>query len=138
MDAAAIYTEADPNHECHPARSPMPILDLHGTDDERVNYNGDISHGADLPNIRKVLRTWAIRNSCDADPIPVVDRLESNKVYYTQYDCAGHASSVVGYNVTGQGHVWISTQYNEDNKGDTAPIDASTIMMAFFRANPKP
>ncbi|KIW96643.1 uncharacterized protein Z519_02034 [Cladophialophora bantiana CBS 173.52] len=48
MDAAAIYTETD-GCGCRPARSPIPILELHGTNDNTVNYNGDTSHGAPLP-----------------------------------------------------------------------------------------
>jgi poly(3-hydroxybutyrate) depolymerase len=137
MDAAALYTEAD-GSTCSPARKPLPILELHGTNDQTAEYNGGRSHGAPLPPIRDVLNRWAVRNGCQSPPVPIVDRLRSDKVFYTQFDCGGLKSSVVGYNVTGQSHVWISTQYNEDNKGATAPIDASTIMMEFFKANPKP
>ena len=137
MDAAALYTEAD-GSDCIPAHSHTAILELHGTEDTTANYNGDISHGAKLPNIRSVLSTWATRNGCGSSPVPTVDELRSNKVYYTQYDCKWRKSTVIGYNVTGQGHDWFSMATNDDNKGHTASIDASTIMMDFFAANPKP
>ncbi|EXJ61376.1 uncharacterized protein A1O5_11934 [Cladophialophora psammophila CBS 110553] len=117
MGAAVIYTEAD-GSGCTPARSPMPILELHGTNDSTANYNGDTSHGAPLPSIRSVFRTWATRNGYGPSPVPVIDQLQSNKAYYTQYDCGAKVSVVVGYNVTGQGHDWISTQYKADNQGE--------------------
>lgn len=137
MDAAALYTEAD-GSKCDPPHWKTPILELHGTNDTIAGYNGDTSHGATLPSIRGVLKTWATRNGCGPSAAPVIDKLETGNVYYTQYNCGGRKGIVVGYNVTGQGHNWISTAANNDNDGNTAPVDASTIMMDFFRANPKP
>ncbi|KAJ9605063.1 hypothetical protein H2200_010453 [Cladophialophora chaetospira] len=123
---------------CAPAKALTPILELHGTEDTIAKYDGGISHGTNTPSIRKVLSTWATRNGCGPSPVPAIDELQSNGVYYTQYDCRGRESLVVGYNVTGQGHTWTSTMPNDENKGNTAPIDATTIMMEFFRANPRP
>ncbi|KAK4936890.1 hypothetical protein LTR10_022347 [Elasticomyces elasticus] len=119
MDAAALYNEAD-GSGCTPARSPMPILELHA-----------------LQWRNKPRCTIAKRNP----PVPKVDGLQTNSQGswdYTQYDCQGISSMVVGYNVTGQEHWWISTQTNADNNGDVAPIDASTLMMTFFNNNYKP
>lgn len=161
MDAAAVYTEANDgtttssfvnsNSTCH-ARRRTPILELHGTNDTRVPYGGGESHNASLPSIRRVLGTWALRNGClssssssssssnDSNevglPQPAIDetRIKDGKSYaYTQYDCAGHEGVVVGYNVTGQGHVWISRVPNAENHGvHLAPVDASEVMMDFF------
>ncbi|KAJ9605917.1 hypothetical protein H2200_009766 [Cladophialophora chaetospira] len=138
MDAAALYTEADGSGSiCNPARRPMPILELHGTDDTTAKYDGDKAKG--LPPIRDVLSKWATRNSCTGSPPAVtIDQDQGNGVHYTQYDCAGKSSVVVGFKVDHQGHWWISTSSNGDNKGKRAPIDASTKMMAFFNANTKP
>lgn len=137
MDAAAMYTEAnDTDFVCHPARRPIPILELHGTEDHTAPYDGGRSHNATLPHVRRVLRKWAERNGCGLSPVPVVDDVRfDNTVYYTRYDCAGVAKVVVGYNVTGQGHVWISTEDNAENGNNPALIDASTIMMKFFNSN---
>lgn len=140
MDAAALYNEAD-GSGCTPSRSPLPILELHGTADTTIPYYGGSSHDAPLPNVRSVLNTWATRNGCGNSPVPTIDKLQSNgqgSWDYTQYDCKGVPSMVVGYNVTGQGHYWISTQTNADNNGNVAPIDASTIMISFFNNNYKP
>ena len=131
MDAAALYTEAD-GSECDPPHWKTPMLELYGTDDTTASYNGDTSHGAALPNIRDVLKTWATRNACDSSA-PAIDELRNGNVYYSQYDCGGRESVVVGCRVN-----WISSEVNDDNKGKTSPIDASTIMMNFFKANPKP
>ncbi len=137
MDASQMYTEAD-GSSCDPAHTLTPILELHGTNDNTAKYDGGTSHGAATPSIRQVLATWATRNGCGDSPVPAVDELRKNHVYYTQYDCGGRTRTVVGYNVTSQGHVWISEEPNDDNHGNTAPIDASSIMIDFFRANPKP
>lgn len=141
MDAGAMYTEAEPKPYCAPARKPLPILEFHGTVDTVAPYGGGQSRRGDvLPNVRSVLTTWAKRNGCSANKIPVIDHeiVDPNNpiypYYYTEYGC-----NVFGYNVTGQGHWWISTEANEENKGTTlAPIDASHIMLDFFRKNPKP
>lgn len=139
MDAAAMYQEAnDTDFVCHPARRPTPILELHGTEDHTAPYNGGRSHNATLPTVRAVLNDWATRNGCGPSPVPTVDDIQfDGTVFYTQYDCAGVPSVVAGYNVTGQGHVWISNEDNAENGNHTALIDASTIMMKFFNANAK-
>ncbi len=130
MDAAAMYKEADdvdPKFICTPARPSTPILELHGTEDKIATYTGTRSHGYTLPNVRDVLNTWAIRNGCGESPVPAVDEVQMDgQVYYTQYDCAGVPNVVVGYNVTGQGHWWISNESNAENGNNLAPIDAST------------
>lgn len=56
-------------------------------------------------------------------------------VQYTLYNCSGTMGTVQGYKVAGQGHWWISTEPNSENKGQVAPIEASAIMMEFFRNN---
>ena len=137
-----MYEEADdvdPPYECTAARPSTPILELHGTDDCIATYNGAVSHTHTLPNIRTVLNKWASRNGCPGEtPEPTIDELVfDDQVYYTRYDCAGAEGVVVGYNVTGQGHWWISTEENDENKNVTAPIDASTIVMEFFSRNAK-
>ena len=115
----------------------MPILELHGTVDDTAVYYGGTPRSAPIPSIRNVLRTWAVRNGC-TNPVPAIDQLQRNGVYYTQYDCGGKTKTVVGYNVTGQGHWRISTQSNGDNGGATAAVNDSAIMMSFFRHHSKP
>jgi poly(3-hydroxybutyrate) depolymerase len=138
INAGAMYNEAD-GSGCTPARKPLPILELHGTEDHTANHNGGSSHDQPLPKIRSLLQKWAERNGCMTGTAATSDVRGSNGVYKTHWIGRSGARTVVtGYNVTGQGHDWISTQRNDDNQGNVAPIDASTIMMAFFNSWTKP
>lgn len=63
IDAGTFYNEAD-GTECLPARSPMPMLELHGTDGETASYYGDVWNRQILPSVRRVLEAWGLRNGC--------------------------------------------------------------------------
>jgi poly(3-hydroxybutyrate) depolymerase len=136
MDAAALYKEADPSFKCNLSRPLTPILELHGTTDPIATYTGARSHHHTLPDIRTVLQTWATRNGCGQNPLPKIDEKRfDQRVFYTQYDCGATKGVVVGYNVTGQGHWWISTEENVENGNVTSPVDASKTMMDFFNGH---
>jgi poly(3-hydroxybutyrate) depolymerase len=50
--AGAFYTDVNgPNNGCAPARSPLPILEIHGGSDKTVNYTGGEGEGGPLPSI---------------------------------------------------------------------------------------
>jgi len=57
--AGAFYTDLD-DSDCHPARSSIPILEFHDTDDGIIFYEGGMSKsGGKLPDIPSWLSRWA-------------------------------------------------------------------------------
>jgi poly(3-hydroxybutyrate) depolymerase len=50
--AGAYYTDINgPNNGCAPARSPLPLMEIHGGSDKTVNYTGGAGEGGQLPSI---------------------------------------------------------------------------------------
>ena len=62
-------TWADPA-QCS-AESPVSVLQIHGTDDETIFYDGGAILGKPYPSAADTIRQWAALNGCDepADPI---------------------------------------------------------------------
>ncbi|KFZ23959.1 hypothetical protein V502_01566 [Pseudogymnoascus sp. VKM F-4520 (FW-2644)] len=142
--SGAFYTDAveDPNDSCHPARSPLPILEFHGTNDSTIPYKptGD-GAGGPLPQIPDWLAAWGGRNGCAPGYKPVVSQLDGHSdVQKTLYTC-NNVAVVTGYLISGMGHSWPSTSANSDNQknGDgPVSIDATPMILDYFRANLKP
>ena len=50
--SGAFYTDINgPNNGCTPARSPLPVLEIHGGADKTVFYNGGQGEGGPEPPI---------------------------------------------------------------------------------------
>jgi polyhydroxybutyrate depolymerase len=53
---------------CHPAR-PVSILEMHGTDDSNVPYDGGaVLNGAPSPSVAAVMQSWATLDGCAGNP----------------------------------------------------------------------
>lgn len=136
--SGAFYTDASDASPCYPARSPLPILEFHGTADTVIPYVGGYQHKKALPSIPEWLARWAGdgRNGCSVPMSNVTE--DGGRVWHTTYLCDGNPM-VQGFLVEGMKHVWPSREYNDDNKGkDLALIEGTSIMMDFFRDNTKP
>ena len=62
--AGAALTEPA---NCSPAQ-PVSILQVHGTLDETIFYNGGTNIGTMYPSAKQSVERWAMRNGCDAEP----------------------------------------------------------------------
>ena len=135
--SGAFYTNVDAETPCHPARSPLPILEFHGTADIVIPYDGGSRHKEPLPSIPHWLARWAghKRNGCEGPKSNVTD--SEGLVWNTTYICDGEPL-VQSYMIEGMGHDWPSMQKNDDNKGENyAPIEGTTVMMEFFQNDTK-
>lgn len=84
--AAALYTDVNGDDQCTPARSPLPIMETHGTADPTIPYNGTPDgRGGPLPAIPEWLGRWAARNGCTGST--TTDR--GNGVSDQSWTCAG-------------------------------------------------
>lgn len=94
-----------------------------------------------MPQIPDWLGAWGARNGCPGGYQPTVSQLDGHSdVQKTLYTCNSIAV-VTGYLISGMDHSWPSTSSNSDNEkhGDgPVSIDATPMILDFFRVNYKP
>ncbi|KAK3181681.1 hypothetical protein K4F52_007059 [Lecanicillium sp. MT-2017a] len=69
--SGAFYTDVYGNDRCHPARSPLPMFEVHGTADNVIPYGGGDGRGGKLPAIPDWLNQWSGRNQCNGPKIHI-------------------------------------------------------------------
>ena len=115
---------------CQPARSPQPILEIHGYNDSVISYWGGSRNGGTLPYVFDWIQAWGTRNGCpNSDGSPVTQ--DDGMVDHFNFGCHTYH-----YAVRNADHVWESTVGNADTDrysyGPSA-INASSVVMNFFR-----
>jgi polyhydroxybutyrate depolymerase len=117
-------------YTCAPPR-PFPLMQIHGTLDGTVPYNGDVTFAP----IDSVVKKWRVHNSCIASPItfsvPNTSLTDNSTAVNYKYTGGTNSSSVELYKVTGGSHSWpgalpIISNTNQDFK-------ASVEIWRFFR-----
>lgn len=115
---------------CAPAR-PFPVMEIHGTADGTVNYNGDVTFAP----IDSVVKKWRIHNNCNPAPItfsvPNINTSDNSTVVNYKYTGGNAGSTVELYKVFGGSHSWpgafpVIANTNED-------FNASVEIWRFFR-----
>jgi len=111
---------------CAPSR-PVPVLEIHGVDDDIVPLNGGMVAGlTTFPPTMSNMKAWAKRDSCAPSAAMSRDGIAS---IYTWSHCRGGVT-VVLEEVAGVGHTWFSP---DDMPGEP---DASKVAWAFFQRSP--
>lgn len=119
---------------CLPSR-PVPVMQIHGTSDFVVSYNG----GFGGVSVADVISKWVSSNSCPATPqvtaMPDLVTTDFSTVERSVYSpCAG-STEVILYKVNGGGHQWPGTTALAAGIGTTnRDIDASAEIWNFFRS----
>lgn len=113
---------------CHPAR-PVSVLDIHGTNDQSVPYNG-IPASEDpswpYPPIQQWLQDWATRDGCASGPTMF---LQTPRVVGLQWSHCRNGTAVEHYRIIGGTHSWPASI----NGHSTA-----SAIWQFFQALPLP
>ena len=108
---------------CNPEH-PTPVLQIHGTLDGTVPFDGNSAIG--MEPIEKVMTYWQEYNSCDVEPlISVTDFFElgSSVEHWQYFNCLNNVQ-VELYKIDGMWHTWPQ----EDRFG----ISASQTIWDFF------
>jgi polyhydroxybutyrate depolymerase len=111
------YESCNPEH-------PTPVLQIHGTLDGTVPFDGNSAIG--MEPIEKVMTYWQEYNSCDVEPlISVTDFFElgSSVEHWQYFNCLNNVQ-VELYKIDGMWHTWPQ----EDRFG----ISASQTIWDFF------
>ncbi|KAI0169614.1 carbohydrate esterase family 1 protein [Hypoxylon sp. FL1284] len=139
--SGSFYTDNAAQHgSCAPARSPLPVLEVHGGADASVHYDGGEGEGGVEPSISDWLGYWAQRNGCDDAGKKVEDSFDGD-VHHTTWTCGDTEGALQHWKVDDMGHCWASTEINFSQiaAGELPThIQASQIIMDFFDQFTKP
>lgn len=121
--ALSIETTCSPVH-------PMPVLQIHGTNDATVPYNG----GPGISSVDQTIQYWIGANNCPStaviDTLPDVDTNDGSTVIKYTYGLCDSNSQVILYKVVGGGHTWPGALV--DLGGTNYDIDGSVEIWDFF------
>ncbi|PHH86826.1 hypothetical protein CDD83_9696 [Cordyceps sp. RAO-2017] len=114
--SGAFYTSEEglQGMACRPARLPVPILEVHGTDDKTVPYAGGTGRGGRLDPIPTWLSHWAERNKCKT---PATNSSRDG-IHHFQWPCETSDGLLRHFKIEGHGHSWPK----KDKKINISPI----------------
>lgn len=115
---------------CAPT-SPVHVLQVHGTRDETILFDGDCPLGTCYPGVKETLTDWSTYNGCAPEPIAVgeldldaaVDGAETRQI---QVERCAEGGSVALWRMSRSGHI-----------PDLTPAFAEEVVRWLF-AHPKP
>ena len=114
---------------CSPEH-PMPVMEIHGTADGTVPYNGNIL----FESVASAMSYWTTFNETDAAPVITdIDDSDPNDGSTVQHYFYGNGNNdveVEHYKVNNGGHTWPGTAFT--SAGTNHDIDASKEIWRFF------
>jgi polyhydroxybutyrate depolymerase len=121
---------------CKPGR-PVPVMEIHGTADNVVNYNGTPLISSPIP---EVLRFWQANNGCDTDPakipLPNINSSDGTTVEKWVYQSCLPYGPLEHYRVINGTHSWPGSA--SQAVGTSQDIHASREIWQFFRQQSLP
>jgi polyhydroxybutyrate depolymerase len=112
---------------CHPVR-PVPFIELHGTGDTVVPYNGSFLKG--YPPVASWLREWAMRDGCASEP--TIFFKQASVVGEKWMGCRDHVT-IIHYLIGGMGHTWPRHLVLRSRE-HTTTLDATNLIWTFFQS----
>jgi polyhydroxybutyrate depolymerase len=107
-----------------------PVLQIHGTADGTVPYNGN----AFMEAISDVLDHWAIHNGCSTTPItlavPNTNTTDGSTAERIGFQDGNGCTTVLHFKVTNGGHTWPGSVFN--TAGTNYDFDASKEIWNFL------
>lgn len=114
---------------CDPGRA-VPILEIHGTNDSTVPYNGNLAVH-EMP-VMDWLQHWANEDGCRPQPV----KLElSTAITVFEWTGCGGGSVVVHYRLAGGIHTWPSGVGFKWTPLVDRQLDANALIWDFFSAH---
>jgi len=114
---------------CSP-QHPMPVMEVHGTADQTVPYNGNIIF-APIPT---TVNYWVDFNSCDTpatiNDIPDTDTSDGCTAQHQVYMNGTNGAAVEHYKIINGVHAWPGSAFG--GVGTNQDIDASKEIWRFF------
>ncbi len=109
---------------------PVPVMQIHGTNDPTVAYNGD----ANFLSVDSVINYWVGHNNCNPTPVfTALQDINTNDGCTAElYEYLGgdNGSEVVHYKIIDGEHTWPGAIFNIGVTNQD--FDASTVIWEFF------
>ncbi len=110
--------------------NPMPIMQIHGTADATVNYNGDQY----FLSVDSVLNYWLAHNNCNPVPtissVPDINTADGCTAELYSYTGGDLGAEVLHYKITNGGHTWPGSSVTIGTTNQD--FDASVEIWKFF------
>jgi len=86
------------------------VLQIHGTNDTSVKYDGEVQDGAGYPSASETIAIWAGKNGCDpmAQSAPAMDIdavLDGNETLVTRHENCKVGGAAELWTMQGAGHI---------------------------------
>jgi len=116
---------------CSP-QHPMPVMEIHGTADFVVPYNGN----SFMESIENTLNYWVEFNNCDATPIfspmPDINQNDGCTAEHYRYPAGANGVEVEHYKIINGGHTWPGSPFPNGAGNTNQDINASVKIWKFF------
>lgn len=117
---------------CNPANL-MPIMQIHGTTDPTVAYNGSTG----VLGMEELVNYWVAKNNCTTTPveyaIPDINTTDNSTAVRYTYNNSSTNNKVVFYKITNGGHTWPDGLINLPAAGNTnRDFNATQVIWDFF------
>jgi polyhydroxybutyrate depolymerase len=126
--SGAFYQEQ--NH-CAASGRPLAILNMHGTDDPVIPYDGNAAEG--LYSTGAWIGQWVRRDRCAG---PGLGHDVAPGIVQSSWPTCADRTAVVNYQIIGGGHTWPGATVPSGPGPTTHAIDAAQVMAAFFAGHP--
>lgn len=142
---AAVAAVAGPmgTETCKPSR-PVPLLHIHGTEDEFAPFAGGKGPKTALETkfypVEHGIKAWVKANGCPGKPVvtQIPDAAgDGLKVTRSVYGPGKEGAEVVLYVVHGGGHTWPGRPGDATLGKSTTNISANEILWEFFKKHPR-
>lgn len=97
-----------------PTNHPIPLINLHGTADSVIPYNGN----NDYNSVQSVLDYWIDFNNTISNPTISIDNSGAIAIEHYQYGQGDNGSAVEHYKYIEGNHVWFSNTYQGENTAE--------------------
>lgn len=119
--------------------TPIPVMEIHGTADAAVPYNGDIT----MRPIEEVVNKWVQWNQCDPTPVvtqvPDVNTTDNAQAEHYLYQNGINGNTVEFYKIINGGHTWPGSPIPLITNGNTCmDFNASKEIWRFFSQYSRP
>ncbi len=116
---------------CNPVH-PVPVMEIHGTADATVPYNGSTVNG--FVAIPTLVNAWVNFNHCDPTPVqttvPNTNTADGSTAEHYVYSGGDQGSTVEHFKIIGGGHTWPGAAFNVGVTNQD--INASREIWRFF------
>lgn len=122
-------------NNCAPG-GPVPVMQIHGTSDLTVPYNGSTG----VASIEDVVDKWVAINNCDTTPmifdLPDINTNDNCTAQRYTYANGTDDSEVILYKITDGGHTWPNAIIELGGNNTNRDFDASQVIWEFFKGEP--